>query len=140
MADNPALQPLCLDEDSDEWKSWLVFSEQWESYEVATGLNKKEAKIRKATLHAVLSKDEIRARRRLRLDHVDETDKQNAEAILNAWKDHFKPSRNVIYEISNSTSANKDQESQWKSVSKPCRTKQTFATSTSCENCSSETG
>lgn len=75
--------------------NWKFFQSQWENYEIATGLDKKDAKIRVASLLSIMGKDCYRL-----YSHLDITEEQKKSTveILTALKKHFEPTTNVIYE------------------------------------------
>ncbi|KAL5020231.1 hypothetical protein ScPMuIL_003123 [Solemya velum] len=75
--------------------NWKFFQSQWENYEIATGLDKKDAKIRVASLLSIMGKDCYRL-----YSHLDITEEQKKSIveILTALKKHFEPTTNVIYE------------------------------------------
>lgn len=87
--------PEAMNMKGDTYNNWTFFRSQWENYEIATGLDSKEEKIRVATLLTVMGKECYILQR-----HVDisETDRHVSKAILDALQKHFEPTRNVIYE------------------------------------------
>ena len=66
------------------------FREQWNDYEIATGLREKDEKIRVATLRGIMGKDcyNIKTGRR----------KERVTSILDGLEKYFKPALNVTYE------------------------------------------
>lgn len=87
--------PIQMDMKGDTYSNWTFFRAQWENYEIATGLDKKDAKVRVATLLTVMGKECHLIQRHL---HMPEEDRAKPEKILDALEKHFEPSRNVIYE------------------------------------------
>ena len=75
--------------------NWEFFREQWEDYEVATGLDKQTSKIRLASLRSVMGKDCLQTFLNL---STSAEDRNNVEACMNAFESYFKPQRNVVYE------------------------------------------
>ena len=41
----------------DVWHNWRTFREEWEDYEIATGIAEKDAKVRTATLRTVMGRE-----------------------------------------------------------------------------------
>ena len=95
MATNRLPVPAPMEMKGDLRANWKFFESQWENYEIATGLDKKEAKIRVATLLSVVGKDCFKT-----YQHLDLTDDQRKSAaeILRGLKTYFEPKTNVIYE------------------------------------------
>lgn len=79
----------------DKVANWEFFKQQWEDYEVATGLEKRDAKIRLATLRSVMGKECMQIFMNLKLT-VEE--RKDIEICIGALEAHFKPKRNVVYE------------------------------------------
>ena len=75
--------------------NWEFFRQQWEDYEVATGLDKQTSKIRLASLRSVMGKDCLQTF--LNLD-ISVEDRNNVEVCMTALENYFKPQRNVVYE------------------------------------------
>ena len=75
--------------------NWEFFRQQWEDYEVATGLDGKSAKIRLATLRSVMGKECLQIFLNLSLTEAEKADVSSCIAALEAY---FKPQRNVVYE------------------------------------------
>ena len=75
--------------------NWEFFRQQWEDYEVATGLEGKDAKIRLATLRSVMGKERLQIFLDLNLTEAEMQDIARCVAALEAY---FKPQRNVVYE------------------------------------------
>lgn len=74
---------------------WDFFKQQWNDYEVATGLNKQNTKIRLATLRSVMGKECLQIFLNLKLT---EEEKSGVQTCINALEAYFKPKRNVVYE------------------------------------------
>ena len=79
----------------DVYNNWTFFRAQWENYEVATGIDKKNNKIRLATLLSVMGKECHQLQRHL---HMPTADRDDSKKVLDALQTHFEPTRNVIYE------------------------------------------
>ena len=75
--------------------NWEFFRQQWEDYEVATGLDKQSSEIRLASFRSVMGKDCLQTF--LNLNILAE-DRNNVEACITALENYFKPHRNVVYE------------------------------------------
>ena len=75
--------------------NWEFFRQQWEDYEVATGLDKQTSKIRLASLRSVMGKDCLQTFLNL---NISVEDRNNVEACMTALENYFKPQRNVVYE------------------------------------------
>ena len=74
---------------------WEFFLQQWEDYEVATGLDKQDSKIRLASLRSVMRKDCLQ----IFLNHrILDEHRNNVQTCLNVLENYFKPQRNVVYE------------------------------------------
>ena len=74
---------------------WEFFRQQWEDYEVATGLDKQDSKIRLASLRSAMRKDCLQIFLNLR---ISDQDRNNVQTYLNVLENYFKPQRNVVYE------------------------------------------
>ena len=79
----------------DKVTNWEFFKQQWQDYELATGLEKKDPRIRLATLRSVMGKDCLQIFMNLKLT-ADE--RKDVNMCLQALEEHFKPKRNVVYE------------------------------------------
>ena len=79
----------------DKVANWEFFRQQWEDYEIATGLDKRDQKVRLATLRSVMGKDCLQVFNNLELS-VEQ--KSSVKACLDALEAYFKPKRNVVYE------------------------------------------
>ena len=88
MASNNFPVPAAMEMKGDLVQNWSFFRSQWEDYEIATELNKKDEVIRVATLRSVLGKDCLHVYK-----HLDMTDAQRKEVkeILDALEKHFEP-------------------------------------------------
>lgn len=87
--------PEQMDMKGDVYNNWTFFRAQWENYEIATGLDKKEKKIRVATLLTIMGKECHQLQRYL---HMTDAEREDPTKILDALQKHFEPKRNVIYE------------------------------------------
>ena len=87
--------PAPMDLRGDLVQNWSFLKAQYENYEVATSLNKKQDDIRVATLLSLMGKECFRV-----YTHLDiaEEDRKKVDKILQALERHFEPTRNVIYE------------------------------------------
>ena len=74
--------------------NWEFFKQQWQDYEVATGLDQKGQAIRVATFRSVMGKDCLQIF--LNLNFGDE--EITITSSLSALEDYFLPKRNVVYE------------------------------------------
>ena len=88
--------------------NWEYFKQQWQDYEVATGLDKQEQKIRLATLRSAMGKDCLQIFLNLKLSSEQQQDMHECIEALEAY---FKPKRNVVYEryLSNMCQQNPDE-------------------------------
>ena len=79
----------------DVYQNWTYFKEQWENYEIATGLDERTEKVRLSTFKAVIGKDCYNI-----LKHLDiaEEDREKIDSIIGALEAHFKPRKNIVYE------------------------------------------
>jgi transposase InsO family protein len=75
--------------------NWQFFKDQWTDYEVATGLDTKDGKIRIASLRTVMGKECLGVFKCLDISDEDRTDPGKC---LQALEDYFEPKRNEIYE------------------------------------------
>ena len=71
------------------------FRQQWEDYELATGLDKHPEAIRLATLRSVMGKDCLQIFLNLKLTEEEST---SVNASLAALEAYFKPKTSVVYE------------------------------------------
>ena len=74
--------------------NWEFFKQQWQDYEVATGLDQKSQAIRVATFRSVMGEDCLQIF--LNLNFGDE--EITITSSLSALEDYFLPKRNVVYE------------------------------------------
>ncbi|XP_070537022.1 uncharacterized protein [Ptychodera flava] len=95
MASSNFPVPASMEMKGDLVQNWAFFRSNWENYEIATELNKKDQKIRVATLLSVMGKECFRIYKHLDMSEDDRTDEKK---ILDALEKHFEPTRNVIYE------------------------------------------
>ena len=79
----------------DRVTNWEFFRQQWEDYEVGTGLEHRPEPVRLATLRSVMGKDclEIFLNRELTPD-----ERASVTDSLKALEAYFKPKTNVVYE------------------------------------------
>ena len=92
----------------DKVANWEFFRQQWEDYEIATGLDQRDQKVRLATLRSVMGKDCLQVFNNLELS-VEQ--KSSVKACLDALEAYFKPKRNVVYEryVFNSSSQQQEE-------------------------------
>ena len=76
-------------------ENWSYFREQWNDYEIATGLREKDKKIRVATLRGIMGKDCYNIYKKLTLE---EEEKERVTTILDGLEKYFKPALNFTYE------------------------------------------
>jgi len=76
-------------------KSWQIFLEQWQNYEIATALNTADSKVCIASFLSALGDDAICIYQHLPLMAADE---KHLSKIQRALAAHFKPVLNVSYE------------------------------------------
>ena len=74
---------------------WEFFKQQWTDYEVATGLDKQEQKIRLATFRSTMGKECLQIFLNLKLTTEEQ---QDIDECIKALEAYFKPKRNVVYE------------------------------------------
>ena len=74
-------------------ESWSYFREQWNDYEIATGLREKDEKIRVATLRGIMGEDCYNNYKRLTME-----EKERVTSIIDGLENYFKPALNVTYE------------------------------------------
>lgn len=75
--------------------NWEFFRQQWEDYEVATGLDKQSSRIRLASFRSMMGKDCLQTFLNL---NISAEDRNNVEACITALENYFKRHRNVVYE------------------------------------------
>ena len=79
----------------DEVTNWEFFRQQWEDYELSTGLEHLPEPARLATLHSVMGKDCLETFLNLELT----PDKRaSVTSSLKTLEAYFKPKPNVVYE------------------------------------------
>ncbi|KAK3718412.1 hypothetical protein QZH41_000521 [Actinostola sp. cb2023] len=71
----------------DKVANWEFFQQQWEDYEVATGLDRRDPRIRLATLQIFMN-----------LKLTEDERKNDVKTCVQALAAHFKANRNVVYE------------------------------------------
>lgn len=74
--------------------NWEFFKQQWQDYEVATGLDQKSQAVRLATFRSVMGKECLQ----LFLNLNFGTEAVTITSVLQALEDDFLPKRNVVYE------------------------------------------
>ena len=74
--------------------NWEFFKQQWQDYEVATGLDHKSQAIRVATFRSVMGKDRLQ----IFLNHNFGDEEITITSLLSALEDYFLPKQNVVYE------------------------------------------
>ena len=79
----------------DRINNWEFFKQQWEDYELATGLDKRPEAIRLATLRSVMGKDCLQIFLNLKLTEEEASSVNSSLAALAAY---FKPKTSVVYE------------------------------------------
>jgi len=87
--------PAPMNVKGDPVNNWEFFRQQWTDYEVATGLDQQEQKIRLATFRSLMGKECLQIFLNLKLDAEQQG---NVEACIQALEAYFKPKRNVVYE------------------------------------------
>ena len=92
----------------DKVANWEFFRQQYEDYEIATGLDKRSQKIRLATLRSVMGRECMQIFMNLKLT---DDERKDVHTCMEALQAHFKPKRNVVYEryIFNLCSQNPDE-------------------------------
>ena len=75
--------------------NWEFFRQQWEDYEVDTGLSQQSPKVRLASLRSVMGKECLQISTNL---HLMSEQRDNVDACLNAVAAYFKPQKNVVYQ------------------------------------------
>ena len=75
--------------------NWDFFKQQWNDYEIATGLDKRDESIRLATLRSAMGRDCLQIFLNLKLSVED---RKKVDKCLEALELYFKPTRNVVYE------------------------------------------
>ncbi len=75
--------------------NWQFFQDQWQDYEIATGLEKKDNSIRVATLRTVMGKECLNIFKSL---DIMADDAKVPAKCLQSLREYFEPKRNEIYE------------------------------------------
>lgn len=81
----------------DTYMNWQFFRQQYEDYEIATELNKKNDPIWIATLRSVMGKECLQIYQHL---DIEEGHKKKVKESLDALEYLFKPTKNTVYERS----------------------------------------
>ena len=87
--------PSPMNVKGDPVNNWEFFRQQWTDYEVATGLDKQEQKIRLATFRSIMGKECLQIFLNLKLSDEERND---INECVKALESYFKPKRNVVYE------------------------------------------
>ncbi|XP_015755742.1 PREDICTED: uncharacterized protein LOC107335261 [Acropora digitifera] len=87
--------PVPMKVSGDRINNWEFFRQQWEDYELATGLDKRPEAIRLATLRSVMGKDCLQIFLNLKLTEEEASSVNSSLAALAAY---FKPKTSVVYE------------------------------------------
>jgi len=85
--------PATMNVKGDPVNNWEFFRQQWTDYEVATGLDQQEQKIRLATFRSVMGKECLQIFLKLKLDAEQQG---NVEACIQALEAYFKPGLRAI--------------------------------------------
>ncbi|UYV81298.1 K02A2.6-like [Cordylochernes scorpioides] len=93
MSNIPVPAPILINSQAAE--NWRFFKSQWDNYQVATELNKKDNNVIRATFLSLIGKDCFNVF--LNLD-LKEDEKNSLPKIIEALDNHFTPQKNVIYE------------------------------------------
>ena len=96
MANNMIPAPEGMQMSRDLAKNWEVFRAEFEDFVLAAGLNEKSEEVQAASLRWLLGNE----CRHIYTHNVilDEEQKKDPTAILDALGEYFKPAKNVIYE------------------------------------------
>ena len=87
--------PTPMDVKGDLLSNWTFVKDQWEDYEVATGLREKSKNVRVATLRSVMDRDCLRILKNL---EITDDDRKDPAKCIKALESYFKPTQNEIYE------------------------------------------
>ena len=87
--------PAPMEVKGDLLSNWTFFKDQWEDYEVATGLREKSKNVRVATLRSVMGRDCLRILKNL---EITDDDRKDPAKCIKALESYFKPTQNEIYE------------------------------------------
>ncbi|UYV77603.1 K02A2.6-like, partial [Cordylochernes scorpioides] len=93
MSNIPVPAPILINSQAAE--NWRFFKSQWDNYQVATELNKKDNNVIRATFLSLIGKDCFNVF--LNLD-LKEDENNSLPKIIEALNNHFTPQKNVIYE------------------------------------------
>ena len=93
MSNFPVPPPMEVKDDL--MSNWSFFRDQWEDYEIATGLNDKDKTVRVATLRSVMGRECLQILKNL---DITEDDRKDPKKCIDALENYFKPTRNEIYE------------------------------------------
>lgn len=100
--------PAPMEFKGDLSSNWTFFRSQWDNYVIATELDQKDDVVVVASLLSVLGKECFRV-----YTHLDITndERKNPKTICDKLEEHFKPTRNVIYEryVFNTTDQGNDE-------------------------------
>ena len=88
--------PRALDMKGDLANNWKHFKTVWKNYEVATGLNTKDDKLRCATFLTCMGSDALRVFDGLRFQNAE--DKEKIEEVIKAMEEFCVGQTNEIYE------------------------------------------
>ena len=86
-------------------ENWTFFKESWESYKIATELEKKPKPVILKTLKIVLGRETYQIAKNLPV-----ADRTDPDSFLQALTQHFEPQRNIIFERYLFNSANQEDE------------------------------
>ena len=75
--------------------NWTFFKNQWENYEVVTGLREKSKNVRVATLISVVGRNCFRI---LKIREITDADCKDPAKCIKAPESYFKLTQNEIYE------------------------------------------
>ena len=87
--------PAPVEVKGDLLSNWTFFKDQWENYEVVTGLREKSKNVRIATLISVVGRDCFRILKNL---EITDADCKDPAKWIKAPESYFKPTQNEIYE------------------------------------------
>ena len=79
----------------DLMSNWSFFRDQWEDYEIATGLNDKDKTVRVATLRSVMGGECLQI---LKYLDIIEDDRKDPKKCIDALENYFQTTRNEIRE------------------------------------------
>ena len=88
--------PQKVSTDGDQWRNWREFREEWEDYEIGTGVAGNSDVMRVKTLKTVMGREAAGILKRLSLSAEDK--KKTTKQVLDTLEKHFKPRKNEIYE------------------------------------------